>query len=130
MTVVAIRTLAGPAAAFSVMVLAANTGVVGQTSGLTDAALVACYWGTLAFSAVGMCVLVARVADAAVLPSVRRFGAALVLLGTGLACASLQNVLVSVKTGSVTGSPAATVALGLLAAATISAGHDLRPLRT
>ncbi|MFD0534315.1 hypothetical protein ACFQY7_11610 [Actinomadura luteofluorescens] len=39
----------------------------------------------------------------------------------------------SIKTGSVTGSPAATaatVALGLLAAATISASHDLRPLRT
>jgi hypothetical protein len=127
LTVIAIRTLAGPAAAFSVMVLAAHTGIVGQTSGLTDAALVAYYWGTLAFAAAGMCILVARVAKAAVLPSARRLGAALVLLGTGLASASLQNVLVSIKTGSLTGSPAATVALALLAAATISAGRDLRP---
>lgn len=123
MTVVTIRTLAGPAAAFSAMVLAANTGLVRQASGLADAALVAYYWGTLAFAAAGMCVLVARVAKAAVLPSARRLGVAFVLLGTGLACASLQNVLVSVKTGSL----ATTVALGALATATISAGHDLRP---
>ncbi len=125
LTVVAIRTLAGPAAALSAMVLAARTGVVRQTSGFTDAALVAYYWGTLAFAAAGMCILVARVAKAAVLPSARRLGAALVLLGSGLACASLQNVLMNIKTGS--GSLAATVALALLAAATISAGHDLRP---
>ncbi|WP_242909778.1 hypothetical protein [Actinomadura terrae] len=127
MTAVAIRVLAGPAAALAALVLAANTELARQSTGLTYAALVAYYWGTLAFAAAGMCIFVARVAKAAVLPSARRVGAALVLLGTGLACASAQNVLVSIRTGSVTGSFAATVALTLLAAATISAGHDLRP---
>ena len=67
MTVITIRTLTGPAAALSAMVLTARTGVVRQTSGLTDAALVAYYWGTLAFAAAGMCMLVARTAKAAVL---------------------------------------------------------------
>jgi hypothetical protein len=130
MTGIAIRTLAGPAAALAAMVLAARAGVARQASGLTDAALVVYYWATLAFAAAGMCALVARIAKAALLPSARRLGAALILLGTGLASAALQNVLVSIKTGPATGSLPTTVALALLAAATISAGHDLRPRHT
>ncbi|MCP2339328.1 hypothetical protein [Actinomadura rupiterrae] len=130
LTAVAIRALAGPAAALAAMVLLANSGVLKQTSGLTDVLLVSYYWGTLAFGAVAACVLVGRVAGAAVLPSRRRLGTALVLLGTGLASAALQNAMACVKSGSVTPSFAATIALALLAAATITAGQDLRPHRT
>ena len=52
--------------------------------------------------------------------------AALLLFGTGLALAAGQSLLAIVRTAPHAGSFTVTLALGLLAAATISAGHDLR----
>jgi hypothetical protein len=117
---VAVRTLAAPALAFAAMVVTARSGLVEQPAELTRAALIVYYWATLGFAAVRLCTLIAR---AMTTPSVRRLCAALLLIGTGLALASAQSLLAA---GRAPGSLAAALTLGLLAAATISAGHDLR----
>lgn len=127
---VAVRTLATPGAALSAMVLVANSGVVEHPTGVVRAVLIGCYWAVLAFTALRLCSLVARVAPAAAPPTTRRLRAALVLIGTGLALATGQSLLAIVRTAPGTGSVAVTLTLGLLAAATIRVGHDLRPSRT
>ncbi|TDD69232.1 hypothetical protein E1293_36085 [Actinomadura darangshiensis] len=127
---VAVRTLAAPAAALSAMVLAANSGVVEQPTGFVKAALIGCYWAVLAFTALRLCSLVARVAAAAAMPTTGRLRAALLLIGTGLALAAGQSLFAIVGTAPGGGSVTVMLVLGLLAAATIRAGHDLRPDRT
>jgi hypothetical protein len=117
---VAVRTLAAPALAFAAMVVLARSGLVEHPAGLTRAVLVVCYWATLGFAAVRLCTVIAH---AMTTPSVRRLCAALLLIGTGLGLASAQSLLAA---GRAPGSLAAAVTLGLLAAATISAGRDLR----
>lgn len=126
LTVTAARTLTAPAIAFLALVLIARSGLVGHhPAALTGAALVGYYWATLGFVALRLCTLVARVARTAVMPTTRRLRAALLLIGTGLTIAAAQNLLSVLRTAG-PGTLAAALALGLLAAATISAGHDLR----
>lgn len=122
LTAEAARTLAPPAAAVTALCLTAWSGLADH---LADGAAVLYYWLTLGFVAVRLCALVARLTRTAPPPSTRRLSAALLYLGTGLALAAGQNLLAVLRTtpqGSLTDS----LVLGLLAAAAISAGHDLR----
>lgn len=126
LTTVAIRTLAAPAVAVPAMFLTARSGVIAHPTGFAHAALIVYYWATLGFTALRLCTLIARVARTATMPTTRRLRAALLLFGTGLALAAGQSLLAIVRTAPHAGSFTVTLALGLLAAATISAGHDLR----
>ncbi len=125
---VAARTLAAPAAAVLAMVLMAWGGIKHPT-GFADAALFVYYWLTLGFVALRLCTLVARSAHATALPTTRRLSVALLLMGTGLAVAASQGLVVVVRTGPHPDPLAETLTLGLLAATAISAGQDLRRKR-
>jgi hypothetical protein len=121
---VAVRTLTAPALAFAAMVATAWSGLLEHAAGLTNAALIVYYWATLGFAALRLCTLIARAAAMpTTMPTTRRLCAALLLIGTGLGLASAQSLL---AVGRAPGSLAATLTLGLLAAATICAGRDLR----
>jgi hypothetical protein len=126
LTASAVRTLAAPAAAVVAMCLMAWSGVIEHVPGIADAAMVLYYWLTLGFVAFRLCALVACIARTAVLPTTRRLSTALLYIGAGLALAASQNLLAVVRTAPHPGSLAETLALGLLATAAISAGHDLR----
>ncbi|MGW3198174.1 hypothetical protein ACWDBD_27035 [Streptomyces sp. NPDC001118] len=125
----AVRALAAPAAAFLAMCLMAWSGTAEHVTGAADAAMVLTYWLTLGFAAFRLCALVARVARTAALPTTRRLSTALQFIGAGLALAASQNLLAVVRTVPRPGSLAETLALSILAAAAISAGHDLRRKR-
>ncbi|MEU6555218.1 hypothetical protein ABZ915_33815 [Streptomyces sp. NPDC046915] len=128
LAVAAVRTLAAPTAAVVTLCLTAWSGMADHLTGFADTAAVAYYWLTLGFVALRLCTLVAHIARTAPLPSTRRLSAALLHIGTGLALAASQN-LIAVHTGPHLGSLTETLALGLLAAVAISAGHDLRRKR-
>lgn len=121
-----IRTLAAPAAAVLVMVLAARSGAIGHPTGFAHGALIVYYWATLGLTAFCPCTLIARLARTAGTPSTRRLRAALLLIGSGLALATCQSLFAAVRTAAPhPGAIAVTLALGLLAVATSRAGHDL-----
>ncbi len=126
LTSTAVRTLAAPAVAVAAMPLAVRSGMLDHTTGIADAALVVYYWGTLGFTAARVCTLIARVAPALIMPTTRRLSAALLLIGAGLALAAGQSLLTAPPH---TDRLAVALALGLLSAATISAGRDLRAAR-
>ncbi|MCW2859505.1 MAG: hypothetical protein JWP48_1213 [Actinoallomurus sp.] len=126
LTTVAFRTLTAPAVAVVAMFVTGRSGLIEHPTGLAHAALIVYYWATLGLTAICLCTLIARVARTVTTPSTRRLCAALLLLGTGLALAATQSLLAIVWTPAGTGSLTVTLALGLLAAATISAGQDLR----
>ncbi|MFF4800866.1 hypothetical protein ACFY1U_21090 [Streptomyces sp. NPDC001351] len=126
MTATAVRTLAAPAAAVVALCLTAWSGTAEHLTGFADTAVVTYYWLTLGFVALRLCVLVARIARTATLPTTHRLSTALVCTGTGLAVAAGQNLLAAVGTAARPDSLAVTPALGLLAATAISIGHDLR----
>jgi len=120
-----IRTLTVPALAVLAMYLTARSGLIEHPSRTAHAALIAYYWATLGFTALRLCTLIARVARTAAMPSTRRLCAALLLIGAGLALAAGQSLLALVQAAPHAGSVAVTLTLAILAAATISAGHDL-----
>lgn len=122
----AARTLAGPAVAVGAMVLTARTGILHHPAGPAHAAMIACYWAALSFTALRLCTLIARLARTATVPSTRRLRAALMLIGTGLALAAGQSLLPLARNVPHPGSLTLALVLSLLSAATISAGHDLR----
>lgn len=120
----AIRTLTAPAAAILAMLVLANSGLVEHPTGFTHAALIVYYWATLAFTAWRLRALTARLASTARMPTRTRLRTALLLLGTGLAFAAVQSAVAWSRPQA--GSIPLTLALGLLATATIRVGHDLR----
>ncbi|MBY8882135.1 hypothetical protein [Actinacidiphila acidipaludis] len=122
----AVRTLAAPAAVGAALVVTAWSGVARNVTGYPDAALVLAYWLTLGFAALRMCTLVARAGGATTPPTPRRLRAAFLLTGTGLAFGAGQRLLPAATTGLHPGALAQGLALALLAATTVSAGHDLR----
>ncbi|HEY0536820.1 MAG TPA: hypothetical protein VGD53_00555 [Actinoallomurus sp.] len=126
LTSVAIRTLTAPAVAVAAMFVTAWSGLIEHPTGFADAALIVYYWAVLGFTAIRLCTLVARVAWTVTMPTTRRLCAALLLIGTGLALAAAQSLLAIVRTPANTSSLTVALALGLLATATISVGHDLR----
>jgi hypothetical protein len=122
----AIRTLAAPAGAVLAMLLMAWSGLVEHPAGFARGALIAYYWATLGFTALRLCTLIARITQTATMPTTRRLSAALLLIGTGLVLAAGQSLLAIAWTAPDLGSLTATLALCILAAASISTGHDLR----
>ncbi|NUQ97384.1 MAG: hypothetical protein HOY79_12825 [Streptomyces sp.] len=126
MTAAAVRTLAAPAAAVVALCLMAWSGTAQHLTGFADAAVVLFYWLTLGFVALRLCVFVARTARTAALPTTRRLSTALLHIGTALALAASQSLLAVIRTAPHPGSLTETLALGLLAATALSAGHDLR----
>ncbi|MER5520884.1 hypothetical protein [Streptomyces sp. NPDC002763] len=100
-----------------------------RLTGFADTAAVIYCWLTLGFVALRLGTLVARVTRTAPLPSTRRLSATLLCIGTGLALAASQDLLAVLRTVPHPGSLTETLTLGLLAAATISVGHDLRRKR-
>jgi hypothetical protein len=117
----AARTLAAPGAAGLALLLVARSGLVDHPTGPARAALIAYYWATLGFVAYRLCALTVRLGRLTAVPSIRRLHASLMLLGTGLALAAGQNLVADPHTGALP----LTVALAVLAGATLRAGHDL-----
>jgi hypothetical protein len=116
LAVQAVRTLAAPGLAVLAMLFIARTGALRNPPAPLDAALFGYYWATLAFTAYRLCILIARAARTAALPSTRRLTAALALTGTGLAAAAAQSATTAVP---------ATLALTALALPTLLTAHDL-----
>ncbi|MFF3916997.1 hypothetical protein ACFYZB_26600 [Streptomyces sp. NPDC001852] len=129
LTATALRILAAPAVAVVALCVMAWSGAAEHLTGLAAAAAVTYYWLTLGFVALRLCVLVARIATIAHLPTTRRLSTALLYIGTGLALSASQNLLAALRTALRPGSLAEGVALGLLAAAALSTGRDLRRRR-
>ncbi len=126
----AIRTLAASAIMVAAMPVIVRSGMIEHPSGVAHAALIAYYWTTLGFTAASLCVLIARITPTLIAPTTRRISAALLLIGTGLALATGQSLLTIARTPPHTSSLTVTLALGLLSAAMISAGRDLREARS
>jgi len=128
---VLVRPLAVPALAVLAMYVSARSGLVEHPSRPAHAALVVYYWATLGLTALGLCACVARLARTATVPGTHRLCAALLLTGTGLALAAVQSLLTVVRVAPPhAGAIAVTLGLGVLAAAAISAGHDLHGTRS
>jgi hypothetical protein len=122
----AARTLVGPAIAVAVMIVTARADVLHHPVGHARIGLIAGYWTVLSFTALRLCTLIARYARTAHLPTTRRLRAAAMLIGTGLSLAAGQSLIPLTRTAPGTGSLTLALALSLLAAATITAAHDLR----
>lgn len=126
----AVRVLAAPAAAVLSMLLVANSGLAEHPTGAARVVLIGWYWSTLAFTAARLCAFVARLARTWRTPARGRIRGALLLIGAGLVLAAAQNAVSAAAAAAPAGHAVLTVTLGLLGAATISAGRDLRaPLR-
>jgi hypothetical protein len=123
---VAARTLAGPAIAVAAMIVMAHADVLQHPAGHARIGLLAGYWAVLSFTAQRLCTLTARYARTAHLPTTRRLRASAMLIGAGLSLAAGQSFIPLIRTVPGAGSLTLTLALSLLAAATITAAHDLR----
>lgn len=123
---VAARTLAGPAIAIAIMIVTAHAGVLHHPAGYARIGLLAGYWAVLSFTAQRLCVLAARYARTAHLPTTRRLRVSATLIGAGLSLAAGQSLIPLIRTAPGAASLILALALTLLAAATITAAHDLR----
>jgi hypothetical protein len=125
---VAARTLAGPAIAVTAMLATAHAGLLHHPAGHARIGLLAGYWAVLSFTAQRLCTLIARYARTAHLPTTRRLRASATLTGAGLSLAAAQSLIPLIRAAPGTGSLtlALALALSVLAAATITAAHDLR----
>jgi hypothetical protein len=119
------RTLAAPTAAVVAMFALAWSGLAGFLTGMADIVVTACYWLMLGFVALRICVVAARTARSVNLPSNRRLSVALLMVGSGLALASSQNLLAAMHRGVDSIRMAQTLTLGVLAVTAIGAGKDL-----
>lgn len=120
------RTLVGPAIAVAAMIVTANAGVLHHPAGPARIGLLVGYWAVLSFTAQRLCILTARYARTAHLPTTRRLRASAMLIGAGLSLAAGQSFIPLIWTVPGAGSLTLALALSLLAAATITAAHDLR----
>jgi hypothetical protein len=122
-----VRILTAPAAALVTLFLLAHSGLVAERpTGPARPLLLACYWGTLAFTALRGCALAGRLSRAIAAPSVPRLRAAAMLIGTAMALAAGQGLLNAAHSTPDGASIAAFLTMTVLAAATIHAGLDLR----
>jgi hypothetical protein len=87
-------------------------------TGVADALLIGCYWATLGFIGIHLCLLTACVGRIAVLASTRRLRVALLFLGAGLALGAAQTLRA--------GTPVLSCGLAALAVAVVITGLDLR----
>ncbi len=123
---VAARTLAGPAIAVAAVIVTAHAGVLHHPAGHARIGLIAGYWAVLSFTALRLCTLIARYSRTARPPTTRRLRAATTLIGAGLSLAAGQSLIALIRSAPGTGTLTLALALSLLAAATITAAHDLR----
>ena len=107
------------------MIVTAHAGVLHHPAGHARIGLLAGYWAVLSFTAQRLCILTARYARTAHLPTTRRLRASATLIGAGLSLAAGQSLIALIRTAPGTGSLTLALALSLLAAATITAAHDL-----
>jgi hypothetical protein len=119
-------TLALPGVAGAAVVAIAWSGAADAVAGPADAALTAFYWLTLGFIAFRLCVCIARVMRCVESPSRRRISRAQWLLAAGLGSAAVQSSVGLMRAAPHPAAVAQTVTLAVLAALTISIGHDLR----
>ncbi|GAA3214478.1 hypothetical protein ACFO1B_12645 [Dactylosporangium siamense] len=125
----AVGVLAAPAVAVLAMILIANSGLVEHPTGAVRAALFGWYWVTLGFTAVRLCTFVACLARTARMPGRARLRGALLVIGAGLVLAAGQTALTVTWSAPDAGLVGPALVLGLLGAATIGAGQDLRGRR-
>ena len=108
------------------MIVTAHAGVLHHPIGHDRIGVLAGYWAVLSFTAQRLCILTARYARTAHLPTTRRLHASAMLIGAGLSLAAGQSFIPLIWTVPGAGSLTLALALSLLAAATITAAHDLR----
>jgi hypothetical protein len=123
---VAARTLAAPGLLFAALCLVANSVSLGSPVGLVRVLLLVCYWATLCFGGIRLCVLVARAGRVVTMPSAQRLQLALVFVAAGLASAAVQSLAAAFREPSGVGLVLMTCGLATSATAVLIAGLDLR----
>lgn len=119
------RTLAGPALALLALYLTARSGLVNHPSSLVHFLLLGCYWATLIYTGLRSCTLITRIGGIAIMPGAGRLRPALFLIGAGFAIAAGQGLASAVHPTVHTGTLALSGSLAALAAAAVTAAHDL-----
>jgi hypothetical protein len=124
------RTLATPALALVALYLTACSGLVDHPARPVHFLLLGCYWATLAYVGLRACALVARIGPIAIMPGTGRLRPALFLIGAGFAIAAGQSLASAVHPTVHAGTLALSCALATLAAAAVTAAHDLRSAKS
>jgi hypothetical protein len=124
------QTLAGPALTLLALYLTAHSGLVDHPSGLVHFLLLGCYWATLTYTGLRACTLITRIGGIAIMPGVSRLRPALFLIGAGLAIAAGQGLASAVHPTVHAGTLALSCSLAALAAAAVTAGHDLHAAKS
>ena len=119
------RTLATPALALLALYLTARSGLVDHPARPVHFLLLGCYWATLAYVGLRACALVSRIGPIAIMPGAGRLRPALYLIGAGFAIAAGQGLASAVHPTVHAGTLALSCALATLAAAAVTAAHDL-----
>ncbi len=86
------------------MIVTAHAGVLHHPAGHARIGLLVCYWAVLSFTAQRLCILIARYARTAHLPTTRRLRASATLIGAGLSLAAGQSLIALIRTAPGTGS--------------------------
>jgi hypothetical protein len=123
---VATRALAAPCLLFTALCLVANFGALGSPVGPARVLVLVCYWGTLCFGGIRLCVLVARASRVVAMPSAQRLHLALMFVATGLTVAAVQSLAAAFREPSAVGLVVMTCGLAASATAVLIAGLDLR----
>ncbi|MFC0432254.1 hypothetical protein [Kutzneria buriramensis] len=123
---VAARTLAPPGLLFAALCLVANLGSLDSPVCPVRVLLLVCYWVTLCFGGIRLCVLVARAGRVVAMPSGPRLHLALMFVATGLAVAAVQSFAAAFREPSEVGLALMTCGLATSATAVLIAGMDLR----
>jgi hypothetical protein len=120
------RTLAAPVLALVALFLLAHSDLVDHPVGAIHVLLLGCYWATLCFVGIRLCLLMARIGLIVVIPSTRRLHLALLFIGMGLGLAAAQTLTVTLRAALHVGTVVLCCGLTALATAVLTASLDLR----
>lgn len=123
---IAARTLAAPGLLFAALCLAANLGSLDSPVGPVRVLALVCYWATLCFGGIRLCVLVARAGRVVTMASAPRLHLALMFVAAGLAVAAVQSLAAAFREPAEVGLVLMTCGLAASAAGVLIAGMDLR----
>ena len=123
---IAARTLAPPGLLFAALCLVANLRLLDSPVGPVRVLVLVCYWATLCFGGIRLCVLMARVGRVVAMPSAQRLHLALIFVATGLAVAAVQSLAAAFREPAEAGHVLMTCGLATSATAVLIAGMDLR----
>lgn len=123
------RTLAAPVLALLMLYLVASSGLIGHLVDAPRGVRLGYYWTTLGFAGLHLCTLAVRITRITVTPSTPRLRGALLLLGSGLALAAVENLTITRHSALGTGTLALSLGLAAIATAVLTTGHDLRHAR-